>query len=314
MIPLVARSSSDSIIVEGRPLPNPGEQALIVRENVISPGYFRSMGIPLIRGRDFLEEEAWDRGGAIIINHALAERLFPGEDPLGRRVSTGYEWRQGYVGDSTLPWFTIVAVVANAVQRNLDQEVAAEMFHPYINPYNVMPDGSATLVVRGRPDVLPSVRAVVERIDASAAISNVAAMDEVVARALAPRHVSLGLFAAFAVVAVLLAAIGLYGALAYAVGLRAREIGVRLSMGARRLDVALMIVGEAGMLLAIAVSVGAAAALGLGRWMSSMLFAIEPWNPPAFATAIAVVTVAALTASVIPAIRASRVDPAELLR
>jgi putative ABC transport system permease protein len=314
LVPLARGGTSDSIIVEGRPLPKLGELGLVVRENVISRGYFQALGLPLVRGRDFTEEETWLRGGVIIINQALADRLFPGEDPLGRRVSTGHEWRIGYQGESTLPWFTIVGIAANAVQRDLDREIAGEMFHPYINPYSALPSPSLTLLARGRLDILPDVRAALVRIDPLAAITNVASTEEIAHRALAPRRYSLFLFVVFAGAATLIAAIGVYGSMAYAASQRQREIGIRLSMGARRGEVARMFLAEAAALTLAGIAIGTAAALVLANAMASQLFQVRPWDPLALAVGVATVTAVALAAGVIPAIRASQVNPVELFR
>lgn len=314
MVPLAQGSTGDSIIVEGRPLPMAGEEALIARENVVSRGYFQALGIPLVRGRDFSEEETWLRGGAIIINQALADRLFPGENPLGRRVTTGYEWRTRYVGESTLPWFTIVGVAANAVQGNLEREIASEMFHPYVNPYSVVPAGSITLLARGRSDVVPSVRAALARIDPAAAITGVASAGEIARRALAPRRYSLFLFGVFAGAATLIAAIGVYGSMAYAANQRQREIGIRFALGARPGELAWMFLAEAATLAVAGIAIGTVAALALGNTISSQLFQVRPWDPLALGVGVATVAAVALAAGVIPAIRASRVNPVELLR
>lgn len=314
MVPLVPRSMGDSILVEGRPMPKPGEQALVVRENVISSGYFRTMDIAFVQGRDFTEEEVWERGGVIIINKALADGLFPNENPIGRRVTTGYEWRTGYAGEKTIPWFTIVGLVENAVQRGLDREIAGEMFHPYINPYYVVSDASTTLVIRGRPDILLSVREIASGIDRDAAISNVASMDEIADRTLAARRLSLGLFTAFGVVALLIAAVGLYSSVAYAASQRVREVGIRITMGANRSDIVQLFLKESAILTIAGVLLGAAAALTFGGWMSSMLFEVKPWDPVALIAAIVLVLIVAFAASLVPALRASRARVVDLLR
>jgi hypothetical protein len=314
LVPLAPGSTADSILVEGQAMPEPGERTLIVRENVVSPGYFRTMGIPLIRGRDFTDEEAWERGGAIIINKALAEQLFGDEEPLGRRVTTGFEWRTGYADEKTIPWFTIVGVTGNSVQRSLDQEIASEMFHPYINPYSDITSSSTTFVVRGPTRVLASIREAMAERDPNVAIGSVATVDEIAARSLAPRRLSLGLVTAFAAAATLMAAIGLYGTLAYAAAQRVREIGVRMSVGARRQDILMMFLGEAVVIAGAGVALGTIAAITLWNWMASMLFQVHPWDPGGYAAAILVVTAVALAASLIPAIRASRTDPVDSLR
>jgi ABC-type antimicrobial peptide transport system permease subunit len=209
---------------------------------------------------------------------------------------------------------TIVGVVGNAVQNSFEQEVLIEMFHPYINPYNVISDSSAVFVVRGRPEPLASIRQVIANADPGVAISNIATMDEIAGRSLASRRLSLGLFAAFAGAATLMAAIGLYGTLTYAASQRVREIGVRMSLGARRMDLFLMFLREAGVLTTLGILIGTVSALAAGSWMSAMLFEIPQWDLQSFTSAIVLVTAVALGSSLIPAIRASRTDPVDSLR
>jgi ABC-type antimicrobial peptide transport system permease subunit len=208
----------------------------------------------------------------------------------------------------------IVRIAANAVQRTLDREIAGEMFHPYINPYSALPSPSLTLLARGRNDVVPAVRAALATIDPLAAITNVASADEIAHRALAPRRSSLFLFCVFAGAATLIAAIGVYGSMAYAASQRQREIGIRFAMGARRGDVAWMFLAEAAALTGAGLAIGTVAALALANAMSSQLFRVTPWDPLALAAGVTTVAVVALAAGVIPAIRAARVNPVELFR
>jgi predicted permease len=303
-------------IVEGRPLPRPGgEYDAIYR--VVLPQYFQTMRLPILRGRDIADTDDRNAPHVIIINDYMAQKLWPGEDPIGKRLSIG-DVERTPVRD----WLTVVGVVKNAVLDDWSDQRFEEMYLPFYQSREYLEDdtphyGYLTLVARTTNDpalLAPAVRRVITSIDKAVAIADVNTMDAVVDRAVARPRFQLMLLTSFAGIALLLAAAGIYGVMSYAIARRTHEIGLRMTLGAQRGDVLRMVIGQAMVRVGIGATVGLAGALALTRLMSSLLYGVRPTDPLTFGVVAMVLISAALLASYLPARRATRIDPMAALR
>ena len=301
-LPLTGLASATSYQVVGDPKPAGQEPVTDVR--VISHKYLAAMGVPLVRGRLFNENDPNDAKNKIIINEAMARAHWPNEDPTGKRVSISWSDRRED---------EIIGVVGDVRQASLDAAPRATIYWPYPrNPY-----GSMTLAVRASGDaraVVNTIVGVVRQLDPDLAVADVRTMDEVVADSVAQQRLTTTLLGVFAGAALLLAVVGIYGVMAYSVTQRSQEIGIRMALGAQRGDVLRMIVGQAAVLAGAGICVGAIAAILLTRLMEGLLFEIQPADPLTFIGVAVVLTLAALAASYLPGRRATRVDPASALR
>ncbi len=278
---------------------------------VVTPGYFETMGIRLVRGRLLSAIDRAESPAVVLINEALARTFFAGGDPIGRQIRVSGENR---------PWMTIVGVVGDVRQDGLDVGPTPEMYVPHSQFVPFWRDTTLrafTVAVKtaGDPALATSiVREQLRSLDASIPISLVITMEEVVARSVAERRLHMLLLGFFAGVALVLAVVGTYGVLAYQMTERTREFGVRMALGARAGDILRMVVRQ-GMTPAVGgVLIGLAGATVLTRLMSPLLFETGPLDPPTFAATSAVLLVAALAACGVPALRATRVDPSRALR
>jgi predicted permease len=273
----------------------------------VTPQYFRTMGIPVLRGRDVSEADTSDRGWVAIVSASFAERYWPGQDPIGRTLR-----HRGQVR-------TVVGVVGDVRVRGLERISEPQMYLPaeQIAPAAPANFDPKDLVVRhaGQEDALvPAIRAIVRSADPEQPISDIRTMADVLAGETATRRTQLQVLGVLAGIAILLAAVGIYGLLAYMVAQRSQEIGVRLALGAEPARVGRMIFAD-GMRLALMGTVpGVLGAYAAGRGMSALLFGVAPWDPATFAAAIGLVLVITVAASAIPALRAVRVTPMSVLR
>ncbi len=305
VLPLSGNDESNFVGIEGhQPLP-PG-QALRAGRRIVNPDYFRAMGIPLKRGRPFTQADTRETERVMIINETMAHRFFaPDEDPLGKRIRTG--------GGSS-PWLSVVGVVGDVRHGGLDRDARPEMYFPYLQA----PSRSMALVVRaaaGDPLKLAGpVRGQVLSLDKDQPIGNVMSLEQLLAESVAPRRFSMLLLGLFAAVAMILAAVGIYGVMSYSVAQRTREIGIRMALGAQAADVLRMVVGQGMVLAVIGLGVGLATALAVTRVMSSLLFEVSATDPLTFAGVSILLAVAALLACYIPARRATKVEPVVALR
>jgi putative ABC transport system permease protein len=288
------------VVVEGKPRPRAGAE-LEADFRLATPGYFRTMRIPLIQGREFTEFDGPDSTPVAIINRTMAEQMFAGESPIGQRLMLYGRARE------------IVGVIGSVRHHGFTREPRPEM----ILPYRQFQLGSMTLVVRSALDestVATAVRRAVQSIDPQQPVYRVRPMDGFLADSVAqPRFTAL-LLGGFAALALILAIVGVYGVMSYIVGQRAREIAVRMALGARRREVVGMIVRQTMTHAAIGVVLGCAGAVAGARLMSGLLFGLTATDPATFASAAAAVMVAALAASAIPALRASRTTLVTALR
>jgi putative ABC transport system permease protein len=280
----------------------PPETPVPIDWRIVSPGYFRTMAIPLLRGRDFSDGDGPGAPQVTIVSQATARTFWGEADPLGRTL------RRTSDGGA----FTVVGVVGDVRSTALNQESPA-LYYPMASRVWPLMD----IVVRsaGPPaTILPSIRQKVHELDAELPLATVRTMDEWVSTSAAQPRLSAVLVGAFAAMAVLIAAIGIYGVLAYSVTQRTREIGVRVALGARRSGVLGLIVKEGMTVAAIGIAIGLLCALGLGRAVGSLVYGLAPEDPATFTGVAAVLAVVALAACVVPARRAARVDPIIALR
>ncbi|HYH85423.1 MAG TPA: ABC transporter permease [Pyrinomonadaceae bacterium] len=291
-----------SYAVEGRPA-RPGEDPQADYSSV-SPNYFDVMGIPLRKGRGFTERDAAGAPDVAVINETMARRVFPGEDPLGKRLTIDYMERRVSL--------EVVGVVADSKQL-VNEETNIRIYDCYLQ----RPWLSSSFVVRteGDPAALATAaQKAVREVDPSRAASDVKTMEQRLSESVAQPRFYTQLLGAFALVALLLAAVGVYGVISYSATQRTHEIGVRIALGARSSDVIRMVVGH-GMALALAgVAVGLAAAFALTRVMSGLLYGVTATDPATFAGVALLLAAVALLACFIPALRATKVDPIVALR
>jgi putative ABC transport system permease protein len=302
-LPLVGLGSATGYKIGGEPAPPLGQEP-VADVRVITKDYFKAMGIPLIRGRLFDERQPSDAVNKVIVNEALARRHWPNEDPIGKRIIIS--WNEDIEDE-------IVGVVGDVVHAGLDAQVRSMTYWPLARNG----DGSMTLTLRtaGEPtSVISAVRGIVREQDADLALADIRTMDEVVSQSVAERRLMMVMLAIFAGAALLLAAVGIYGVIAYSVTQRTQEIGIRLALGAQRSDVLRMVVGQAAILAVAGVVIGGVGAVFLTRLMADLLFGVKPFDPLTFGVVAAGLTGVALLASYVPGRRATRVDPVIALR
>jgi predicted permease len=277
-------------------------------EATVGQDFLSVMGIPMVAGRSFTAQDAESPQRFSIINQALARKYFANQNPIGRRFS---------MDDATTKnrnWLEIIGVSANTRYSNLQEEPPPLHFDLYRQSEGV---GGVTYIVRTRlsPDaVVPSLRAVVRDIDRDLPLLDVRTQQQQIDATIVQQRAFASLTAAFGILALALACVGIYGIMAYTVSQRINEIGIRLALGAGRRQVRGMVLKEAGWLAAAGVVIGVAAALGLGRLLKSMLYGLQPSDPASLAGAAVLLLSVALLAGWIPAMRASRVEPMEALR
>jgi putative ABC transport system permease protein len=302
-LPLTGFDSDLSFNIEGAPIPEPGQpQATWFRR--VTPGYFETMGIPLIDGRPFTRADNGDAPPVLIINQTFASRHFPGEDPIGQRINLGSP------DDPT--WREIVGVATDI--RNFGIREASRV--AAYSPYAQTTAGFVSPVLRTMvppESVVPDVRRAITELDETLAAGRITTMDELVVAALAPDRFVAMLLSLFAGLALILAVVGLYGVVSYGVGRRLPELGLRVALGAAGRDVAVMILRQSLVLVAIGVGVGLAAAVALTRLLGGLLFGVPALDPVTFAAVTLLLLAAGAAAAAIPAFRAARLDPVRVL-
>ena len=302
-IPLSGPGAATGFYVVGKPMPPRGQEP-VVDVRVITNQYFKAMKVPLIKGRLFNENDPADSRGRVIINQAMAEKYFAGEDPIGRRIHI--EWDDPGHDE-------IIGVVGDVHQQSLQEEPRSMSYWPYARyAYGAM---TITLRTPGDPRAAAnSVIALVREQDAALAVADIQTLDEVVAESVAERRLTMTLLGIFALVALALAAVGIYGVIAYSVSQRTQEIGIRMALGARGAHVLRMVVGQAMMLALTGIAIGAAGGLLLTRLMRDLLFRVAPADPVTFIAVAGLLAAVAAFASYVPGRRATKVDPVVALR
>jgi putative ABC transport system permease protein len=277
---------------------------------LVSTDYFSTMGIPLLRGRGFTDADDAASTKIVILNDAAVRRYWRGEDPIGQRVSLGAE----------ADWMEVVGVVGDVKHSGLDVEIEPEAYIPHRQNFTSLGNGFAramSIVIRTTSDAVSTasaLRAVVHGIDPLQPLGLVRSMDDMIAASVAPQRLNLVLVSAFAVVALVLTAAGLYGVMSYLVTQRTREIGVRMALGATRGQVVGLVIQQAGKMTLVGIVCGIAGALVVTRSMTSLLFGISAANPLVYAGVTVLLALVALAAVAVPSTRATRVDPLVALR
>jgi len=302
-LPLGGNLDMYGVHVEGKSSPNPEEDPSADRYS-ISPAYLRAMRIPLLSGREFDDRDRADSPPVVLVNQSAARKFWPGENSIGKRLR---------LGDTKAPWKTVVGVVGDVLHRGLDASQTLQVYLPEAQ----FVDSDMMLVVRTSNEpasLAAAVRSAITAIDPQAPVSGVATMQDVVSASVANQRFGVILFTLFAAVALLLAALGIYGVISYGVTQRTHEIGIRVALGAKRSEVLALVVGEAMKPALLGAVLGLAAAFGLTRLLAGLLFAVKPADPATFALVFILLIAVSLLACYLPARRAMRVDPIVALR
>jgi putative ABC transport system permease protein len=303
-IPLTGGGSTQPFSIDGRPAGAIGEQPM-AQTRYITSEYFRTIGIPLRQGRVFTDQDRENSVPVIIISDAMARRFWPGENPIGKRLTPSFHAEQGAR--------EIVGIVGDVKSSGLDVDSAAMMYMPY--KQSPLPFMSFVVRTASNPEALvqPVSRAIYS-IDNQQALTDVLTMDQVLAKSLSDRRFNMTLLLAFAGVALMLAAVGVYGVMNYTVTLRRRELGIRMALGAERRDVLRLVLRQGLMLTLIGVAAGLISAYALTRLMASLLYGVTATDYLTFASVSAVLIAVGVAASYVPARRATKVNPTIALR
>jgi putative ABC transport system permease protein len=290
--------------IEGAPVP-PVQETPGAAYTVACPGYFRTMGVPILEGREFTLRDTLGSQPVVVINEAMARRFWPDKDPLGKRIRLGVEGEQ--------PWLTVVGVAGSVRHWGLDSEIRPQFFRPYTQAawptmHIVVRTAAAPMSFAG-----PVARALA-RIEPDQPVTSVRPMADIVNASVGSRHFAMLLLSAFALLAVVLAAVGIVGVVSYAVTQRAREIGIRTTLGARAGDMVRMFVGRAMRWVAAGLAGGVVVALGSMQLLRALLFDVQAADLAVLGAVAALLATVALVASYVPARRAAAVDPLVALR
>jgi putative ABC transport system permease protein len=310
--------SNDSFIAEGYVPPKGGALNLSWTSQVMG-SYFRAAGIPLLRGRDFTLADRADSPLVVIVNHALAEHYWSGQDPIGRRLHWG-------LAETPLPWLTVVGEIGDIKQSAADADTLPQVYQPAsqytasiapFTPPGTLNGGGGSIVLRGLlppEQIADALRATVRSIDPQLPLTQVESMEQVVNEAQASRRFNTSLISAFAGAAVLLALLGIYSVIAFSTALRTQELAIRLALGSQRSGVMRLILASGAKLGVAGCLIGAVAAVFATRLLSSLLFQVDPLDPLVLVLAAISIFLLALAASIIPAHRAASIEPVQALR
>jgi len=299
--------------VGGRPEPARWEDRPEVETTIVSPGFFRATGIELIRGRGLAETDGAPGSEVLVVDQRFAAQHFAGEDPIGRRIK--FPLREPVPGQAAPVWRTIVGI--SRTIEELPEPGSTQPAGSVYVPYRQEPPGSASLLVRSRLDpvaIMNAVRREVQSVDPDQPVFSVQTMDQMMARATWPYRIFGSLFAIFALIALVLSAVGLYAVMSYSVTQRTPEIGVRMALGADRRQVSWLVMRRGLVQLGIGLTLGLAGAYGVSRVLTELLAGVTPTDPLTFASITVLLIAVAGAACLIPAYRASRLDPVVALR
>jgi len=307
-IPLSGNNNNNFMLIENQPVRLGEEPLLDIRW--VSPRYLDAMKIPLLRGRMFTQQEWADSGIAgrvAVINQNMARRFWPNQQAIGKR------FKFGSATDTSNRWITVIGVAADIKHRDLTSPPDYQGYMPYRQGgWN-----SAVIVVRTRAEpalATQTVLSALKQTDPLLPAYRIMSMDENIQRSYWQQALYGKMFGAFAAIALVLASVGVYGVISYAVSQRTQEIGVRVALGAQRGDVLRLIVGHGAVLGGVGVAIGLGGALLVTRFLRTLLFGVSPFDAASFIGVAAALTLIALAASYLPARRAARVDPVEALR
>jgi predicted permease len=305
LLPMGDSNWDPALRIEDRPLA-PGASAESVNWRLVTADYFRTMSIPLLKGRTFTEADNETAEKVALINDALARKYWPGENPIGKRINTGFEGKG--------VWVTIIGIVGDVRQQSLREPTVPEMYRPFFQ-HNSLPP--LTIMIRTATAVstlAPSIRSAVWSIDNNVPITDLQPMTEVVAQSISQARSTMLMLTAFATIGLVLGVIGIYGVISYSVSQRTHEIGVRMALGARSTDVIKLVLGQGLRLTLIGAALGVLGAFALTRLISSLLFGVSASDPSTFVIITIFLAAVALLASYIPARRASKLSPMVALR
>ena len=308
-LPVTGTGSALHFNIQGRPPHSPAEYT-ISGYRVASSGYLKTMGVPLISGRWIEDRDREGAPGAVVVNSSFVRTYFPNQSPLGQHLQVGA------TPSPEIPWMEIVGVVAD-VKQSLASESSSEMYFPFRQADQVLPVTTLSLVVRTAGVPLAqaqALRSVVHNIDANQPITAVRTMDENVAQSISQPRFRTVLLAVFAGIALVLAAVGIFGVMAYSVAQRTRELGLRIALGASRGRVLQLVLVHGVRLTLVGVGIGLAATFLLTRYVSSLLFNVPAYDPMTLVGVVAALIVISLCACYLPARRATLVDPIVALR
>jgi predicted permease len=301
-IPFGGDRTSISVAIEGYS-PPPGAAPPISVRWVVTPGYFATVGIPLRQGRDFSAADGVEAPGLVIVSETFARRFWPDQDPLGKRLRV--PWVE--------QWWTVVGIAGDVHQDDLAGEIDLALYRPYAQD----PIRNMTLAIRTgeSPQALAAnLRAVVGRVDKDTPVSRITTLRQMVSKSLARPRFATMLLAAFALLALLLGSVGVYGVMSYAVSQQTRELGVRIALGAQVADIRRQVLRRGALLAGAGIITGIAGALAVTRLLRGLLFGVGPSDPLTFVVVSILLAGVALLASYPPARRAMRVDPMAILR
>ncbi|MBI4749246.1 MAG: ABC transporter permease [Acidobacteria bacterium] len=304
--PLKGPIYSDPVLIEGQPTPRTGEIPFI-RQNVVTAGYFRALGIEFLKGRPFSELETWENHNVIVVNQAFARRFWPGEDPLGKRLKTGDE----------KPWLTVVGVIADVAQDRFDKSGIEEMYYPYVNPAETLPVAGMNLVVRSTQNpesLIPAIRRELRHIDPVVPINRVLTLRQLADQVNGRTRFMLFLFNLFAGLALVLALTGVYAVMTFFVTQRQQEIGIRMAMGATQQQILRQVIRRGMTLCLIGLALGIGLSQLFGPIFSSQVFSTSVFDGRTFAGISVLLILSTLIAVYFPARRATEVDPIAVLR
>ncbi|MGB7923252.1 MAG: ABC transporter permease [Pyrinomonadaceae bacterium] len=304
-LPLDDVQFSNTFGIEGRSDATAGD-VYSAQMMLASPGYFEALGIPLLKGRLFTDQDDEKTPRVVVINQTLAQRFFPAEDPVGKRIQV-----RNTRGEP--PWMTIIGVAHDVKAEGLDVENRPQVYFPLQQVSNL----SLALVIRTASDpgaLTEAVRREVRAVDPDLPVYAIRTMDEVMAKAVSQRRFSMVLLGVFAFIALALSAVGIYGVMAYSVSQRTHEIGVRMALGAQPRDVLRMVITQGLTLIFAGMAVGLVGAFIVTRFLSGLLFNVSPRDPLTFAAITLLLAIVALLACYVPARRATKVDPMVALR
>lgn len=274
--------------------------------DAITPGYFQTLGIPLLKGRIFTDVDNSKSPPVVIVNEAFARSYFPLENPIGKRIRPSFSMTNGY------PWREIVGVVGNTKLGDLSEDFQPEFYMPFAQ----IPNFSAVILrTQGDPlNLVPAVRTVLASLDKNVPLYDVETMEGYMSSSVAAKRFITLLLGLFAVLALILATVGIYGVMAFSVSQRTRELGIRMALGADRQTMMQMVLWQGVRLVLVGVAVGVAIALAATRVLAGFLFEVRATDPKTFAAVAILLVLVALAACYIPARRAMRVDPMVALR
>jgi len=311
MVPLSETNWNQTIWPEGH---DPQSKLPLAYHTVVMGDYFGALGIPLKRGRLFDASDRAGSPGSVIINETTARKFWPGQNPLGKRLKYG-----GGL-DSSRPWEIVVGVIADVKQNSIEHEAEIQVYQPYtqLDDNHIADLGrNLNFVMRTSVDpasVSSAVRLSLRSLDPSLPASDLRTMQQVVSTSTAPRRFNTWLLGLLAGIALLIAAVGIYGVMAYSVAMRTQEIGIRMALGAAKTNVLRMVLRQAFVIAGAGIGIGLIAGFALTRFMTGLLYEIKPADPLTFVAVSLFLAIIVIAATCFPAMRAMRVDPMVALR